>query len=225
MRKYFDQLGMVIGWFTLGSSVAMADNIRGPVVTADGYVLIAVERSGGTASFEHHLAEPKKEFCIHQGLEDMTFQPSDSCFRVLATSNRNGQSYVTETRRCPTKSGWHEVLVSSDLYESYEVVWSLHTENGSTQLQWELKGGHSRCCPHYFELSFGRTDEAISEELGYGWWLGALHGCGSQQGSRVVPIPSFHSIRVSNRSLIQVRQIRLSWVTTTLYRSCGRLKR
>lgn len=167
MRTCFGLIGLVTGLVVVESE-AHADDIRGPVVTADGFVLIAIERSGGTDSFKSHLAEPKKELCIHQGLEDVSFQPSEACFQVRATSNRNGQSYVTETRRCPTKSGWHETLVSSELYESYEVVWSLHTENGSTQLQWELKAIIPDVAPIILNYHLGEQMKQSLKSLGSG---------------------------------------------------------
>ena len=168
MRNVFGQLGMAIGWSLLGTSLAHADDIRGPVVTADGYVLIAIEREAGEASFVRQLAEPKKELCIHQDLEHVTFEPVDACFQVRATSNRNGQSHVTETRRCPTKSGWHETLVSSDLYESYEVVWSMHTENGSTQLQWEVRAIIPDVAPIILNYHLGEQMKKSLKSLGSG---------------------------------------------------------
>jgi hypothetical protein len=148
---------------SLQGGFAWADEIRGPVVTSDGFVLIALERDGDGSDFRHHLAQPSQGFSIHQGLVGFRVQKSGNCHDIFAVVNRGGTEHQTQTRRCPTSDGWHETLVKSDLYDDYEVRWSLHQDGDSTQLQWELKALIPGMAPIILNYHLG---EQMSKALG-----------------------------------------------------------
>jgi len=167
MRVYWARLVVLLGLFSFGPvPVALADGVRGPVVTAEGYILIAVDHDGDGAGFRSRLKEPSQALSIHLGLVEFSYEEAGECHEVLARVNRGGQDSTTRTRRCPTADGWKETLVQSTLYEDYEVLWTVYEADGKTQLQWELKALIPGVAPIILNYHMGEEMRKALRSLG-----------------------------------------------------------
>jgi hypothetical protein len=150
----------------LWGTLAKADEIRGPVVTSDGFVLIAVERPGDGSALEQRIAVPTEALAIHQGMKAFQAQPVGECHEIEIQIQRDGTEHSTRTRRCPTAEGWSEKLIESSLYEHYEVYWTFYREEGLTQLQWELKARIPGVAPIVLNYHLGEAMRLGLRSLG-----------------------------------------------------------
>jgi len=167
MRINGARLALLLGVFCSGlSPVAQADGVRGPVVTADGYILIAVDHDGDGSGFRSQLKEPSEALSIHLGLIEFSYEEAGECHEVLTKVNRGGQDSTTRTRRCPTPEGWKETLVQSTLYENYEVLWTVYEADGKTQLQWEIKAMIPGVAPIVLNYHMGEQMSKALRSLG-----------------------------------------------------------
>ena len=157
-------LSLVAG--SLWGPLAMADEIRGPVVTSDGFVLIAVERPGDGSTLRERIATPTEALAIHQGMVGFQAQPVGECHEVEIQTQRDGTQHSTRTRRCPTAEGWSEKLIESSLYEHYEVYWTFYREDDLTQLQWELKARIPGVAPIILNYHLGEAMRLGLRSLG-----------------------------------------------------------
>jgi hypothetical protein len=167
MRFQGVTVAVLIGVLSSGLfGVALADEVRGPVVTADGYILIAIDRDGNGSGFRSKLTKPTQALSIHLGLLQFHYEEAGDCQDVFAKVNRDGRDTMTQTRRCPTSEGWKESLVRSNLYDNYEVIWTVDESGGKTQLQWELKAQIPGTAPIVLNYHMGEEMRKALGSLG-----------------------------------------------------------
>lgn len=118
----------------LAPTAAFAD--AGPKVatrvTAKGEVVAEVKVAAKPDAVRALLSGAEKAHSFAPTTVSAKATPDGKCEKVALQTRGLLSPFVLETRRCPTKTGWRETLVSSDNFREYWNEWSIKEVAGGT---------------------------------------------------------------------------------------------